>query len=101
GAGRTDDKQLEAQIDAMGTDEAQELKRIEEAEGRLRSYEEARQSAQARTTGLAEQEEQLENELATLRAAEEEHMSRLQQIQTQVRERANRKALDDQAVDET
>src|SRR5207302_8354070 len=89
---RLDEQQLEAQIDALRTDEAQELKRNEEAEARLRSYEEARQSAQARATGLAEQEEQLENEMATLRAAEEEHVLRLQQIQAQVRECANRNA---------
>ena len=66
--------------------EAEQLKRIEEAEARLREQEQARQAARAKATQLADQEEQLEEELKSFQAEERSQFDRLQQLQARVRE---------------
>ena len=61
---------------------AEQLAQIEEAESRLRAQEEARQSAQARISELAEQETALANDLESLRVAEEARRRRLEEMKS-------------------
>jgi hypothetical protein len=78
--------QLSAEIEALRRAEAEQLNRIQEAEGRLREQEQARQAARAKATQLAELEAELEEELKTFKAEERSQFDRLQKLQARVRE---------------
>jgi len=76
------EEQLAAEIESLRTAEAEQLAQIEEAEARLRAQEQARQSAQARMSQLAEQESALANDLESLRVAEEARLRRLEEMKS-------------------
>ena len=56
--------------------------RLKKLRARLRAQEEARQSAQARMSQLAEQESALANDLESLRVAEEAQLRRLEEMKS-------------------